>query len=186
MWTVRTSEGNVSLLDFAERTKTIEMPQSRRNQKPASSSHSKEAVESMSGGPTSSTRSDRWPDEHPLDPANSAAFNERKAAFDHFSPKAKRLKRGEEHHQQHQEQKEGQAKARKMSKPDGQVEGETLEGDANDGPDKGRPWTLAIAIPGSMLDNATSHEMKTYITGVCVLTKPFSNADQRLSTFFPP
>jgi len=31
--------------------------------------------------------------------------------------------------------------------------------------DKGRKWTLSIAVPGSLLNNATSPTMRTYIAG---------------------
>ena len=30
---------------------------------------------------------------------------------------------------------------------------------------KGRKWTLSIAVPGSLLNNATSPSMRTYIAG---------------------
>nr|XP_054769345.1 putative methyltransferase C9orf114 homolog [Lytechinus pictus] len=30
---------------------------------------------------------------------------------------------------------------------------------------QGRPWTLSIALPGSILDNAQSPELRTYLAG---------------------
>ena len=30
---------------------------------------------------------------------------------------------------------------------------------------KGRKWTVAIAVPGSLLNNATSQALRTYIAG---------------------
>lgn len=79
------------------------------------------------------------------------------AAFNHSTHGSKRLKRGPRE-KTLCEQTDGE-----------EVEGLEMEGGAKgegDSGNKGRQWTLAIAVPASLLDGALTHEMKTYITGV--------------------
>ena len=46
--------------------------------------------------------------------------------------------------------------------------------------EKGRKWTLAIAVPGSLLHHAQSPEMKTYVSGISVDVIQFANNTNHL------
>ncbi len=104
--------------------------------------------------------SDRWnhEEEHLGD---SVAFDENESAFNHSSSQgsSKRLKKEprEMHHSGQMEQPDNN-----KAWENGPIGLPTR----NDEKRKGRKWTLAIAVPGSVLDNAISHEMKTYIAGI--------------------
>ena len=119
------------------------MPRERRN-------HNKAPKEAACSTLPETSGADRWSDDDEHRPVDSNESS--KAAFDHFSPKPpKRLKRAskkEEEDAQHQEEPIGAT-----NDDDSAAEG-------------GRHWTLALAVPGSLLDRAISHEMKTYISGI--------------------
>jgi len=90
---------------------------------------------------------------------------EEKSKIRQIEARKKSEKKAKEHGTMLEEKTERTAKIEKKSEPKPEVK-------------KGRDWTLSIALPGSILDNAQSPELRTYLAGQIARAAVIFNVDE--------